>query len=714
MLDFIVIAAGFGGLIGHLGEHLAGHIAHEKYRELERHIYDRVPGLAGLPKNHDVARTVRTAELQALALVVRDFKKHRPYDPDAKPTGDVHKWHASNALDEFIERANEFVRASLASHNKSGETADTETSQSIKEGEKVLLDALKAPQGTANGGAHLRKLAEDAVLAELAKFARQKVPPTFEQHFRGDAGGKTLDWFTAYSACLAEQVKTNERFRSVLEMNLLGDLTRLGLQTHEVIVEIEAQAGLWSSLLQELPETLNEINARTKKIDSKLDELIAALEAKKGIPREALISHLVRLGAREDIADDDIPKFLEKFAEEFQIVRDQVAPPGNGDPDILNARAKAASLFDAGDLDGSKALLAEARTRISALRQERQREEADLIGDEARIDRLELNYQAAADKYGEAAKLASFDAKSAFRFLLEQGNTLQAQGDEFGDNSALRTCVVVWRRAAKLQPVAVDRDNFAAAQNGLGNALQTLGDRENGTRRLNQAAAAYRKALVAYGSEHSAPEWSMTQNNLGNVLRSLGERAGKSKPLIEAVTAFRAALTERTRERDAPRWAMTQTNLASALAALGELDTDTGRLEEAVKIFREALEVYTREAAQFQWAATQNNLSTALASLGERKGDPEQLMAAVTAVREALQVYTFERTPPQWAATQHNLGAALVALGKHGGGTTELVDAASAYREALKFYTREHSPPLWKITQESLKMVEKLLSERSG
>jgi hypothetical protein len=99
----------------------------------------------------------------------------------------------------------------------------------------------------------------------------------------------------------------------------------------------------------------------------------------------------------------------------------------------LAVRKEAADLLDAGNLDAAKALLTRVRARISELRQERSREEAALLGDEARIDRLQLNYRTAASKFAEAGVLVAFDAEAAFHYLVEQSNTLHSPGEEFGD-----------------------------------------------------------------------------------------------------------------------------------------------------------------------------------------------------------------------------------------------------------------------------------------
>src|SRR5262249_10974945 len=242
------------------------------------------------------------------------------------------------------------------------------------------------------------------------------------------------------------------------------------------------------------------------------------LQRDKGIPRAALVGHLVRLGARDDIADEEIPKFLERFANEFPAIQEQLRRITNDDPEVVTVRKRAADLLDAGDLDGAKALLAKARARISELRQERSHEEAALLGDEARIDRLQLNYRTAAAKFAEAAALPTFDAEAAFGYLVEQGNALHSQGEEFGDNPALVEAIALWHRAAKARSRTVSPLHSALTQNQLGNALATLGEREGGTAKLEQGVTAYREALKEWTRERVPLDWATTQNNLGNAL----------------------------------------------------------------------------------------------------------------------------------------------------------------------------------------------------
>lgn len=74
------------------------------FRELTRGVKDRVAGLRDRPENHDVARAVRTAQIQALERVIREYRDSpRPEwetDPSERP-------------DIFLERSLDFANATL-------------------------------------------------------------------------------------------------------------------------------------------------------------------------------------------------------------------------------------------------------------------------------------------------------------------------------------------------------------------------------------------------------------------------------------------------------------------------------------------------------------------------------------------------------------------------------------------------------------------------
>ncbi len=245
-----------------------------------------------------------------------------------------------------------------------------------------------------------------------------------------------------------------------------------------------------------------------------LQEELGRVAAQKEVPVAPLRAVLEKLGAAE-IANEDIPKRLAAAADELLALRQDLQRLRNDRPELAAIRAEALALIDAGKLDAARAALNRGREVARALREETSRNEAEFLADEARIDRLQLAYRSAAQKYAEAAALvAPFDREAEWRYTLRQANELDDQGNEFGDNQALEEAIQLCRRALTLvsrERVPLD---WAMTQNNLGNALRTLGGRESGTARLEQAVAAYRDALQERTRERVPLQWAMTQKTI--------------------------------------------------------------------------------------------------------------------------------------------------------------------------------------------------------
>jgi tetratricopeptide (TPR) repeat protein len=361
-----------------------------------------------------------------------------------------------------------------------------------------------------------------------------------------------------------------------------------------------------------------------------------------GAPAIQAVAEIRDLFRPANPAIDDIP--AEQLPGMVRGVLAELAKPVTAGPGDLPAAIRgviAESQRLAGELR-----LADAATRLDAAiaqrraaRQGEARADAALLAERGRIARLSLRYRDAARFYAEAAALVGFDPAAAWGYRLDAANALYDQGNEFGDNAALREAIAADDEALALAPRKRVPLDWAGTQNNLGNALATLGERESGTARLEQAVAAYRAALEERTRARVPLNWAATQNNLGNALETLGERESGTARLEEAVAAYRAALEERTRARVPLDWSGTQNNLGNALWRLGERESGTARLEEAVAAYRAALEERTRERVPLDWAMTQNNLGNALSTLGERESGTAWLEEAVAVFDGALEIF---------------------------------------------------------------------------
>jgi tetratricopeptide (TPR) repeat protein len=371
---------------------------------------------------------------------------------------------------------------------------------------------------------------------------------------------------------------------------------------HDSPEEIAQIVRLRTQPLELLTETQRQFIGRLQAdLDLNQRQIHAALEivGEANVPPERLAAKLV------------------EFAERFKALQASASIQHSDAPKVAALKADAQKAIDAGELARADALLADAET-------EQGRDYADTTARRGAIALIRLRYTEAARHFARAAAVLptgnDYDQKR-IEYLEKEAGALYQQGDEFGDNSALRSAIERSERLLELQPRARVPLDWAATQNNLGLALLRLGERESGTARLEEAVAAYRAALEETTRARVPLDWAMTQMNLGSALRTLGERESGTARLEEAVAAYRAALEEWTRARVPLDWAMTQMNLGIALWRLGERESGTARLEEAVAAYQAALEERTR------------------ARVAERRGDlamAEQALAQITAAFETL------------------------------------------------------------------------------
>jgi tetratricopeptide (TPR) repeat protein len=464
-------------------------------------------------------------------------------------------------------------------------------------------------------------------------------------------------------------------------------------------------------------------------VNGHLIDRIVQISKTLGVTEDAAEKLLKIVGEDPDIPEEKLADALSKIAADYQRLQAQLAGLNPDNPTAKALVEQAKPEIDAGHFDRAHELLRQATQAQIAAAQEARKlreqaqgaEDAQMLGAasstaaEGGVVMIERRYKEAAELFARAADYVPAGHPSEQgSYLAWQADALYQQGDERGDNDALRTSVEIWRRA--LTDYSRERApvQWAATQNNLGTALEELGERESGTTRLEEAVVAYRAALEERTRERAPFQWAGTQNNLGNALLALGKREKGTEKLEKAVAAYSAALEEWTRGRVPLNWAMTQNNLGNALEALGERENDNARLEGAAAAYRTALEERTRERVPLLWATTQNNLGTVLTTLGAREGGTGKLGEAVQAFRAALQELKRERVPLLWASAQMNLGNALQLSGALEDGTGKLWEAVAAYREALDENTRERVPLDWATTQHNLGTVLAKLGERDS
>ncbi len=614
------------------------------------------------PRNHDIARGVRLAQLGALEQVLAGFGEANAtrweYAPD--PTAE-----------RFLTAAGGFCRDERVRVERADwqpEFAPAETLTAAIEG--LLADQPRFTPAGARAAA-FGAFAEDAVLEELASAVETAPRPLgFDAYFRDGAGKGHPRFLDLFGAGIAERIKdkNDTRFRDALQTGWLADLKALGFETTEALARIEAQfGGLYAELAAiraqgaRIETNTTEILRRLAKLEATFPQQIAATTAEYRLPRPA-VDRLLAVAGLSVTDDAQIPQTFDELAGRFAAMRDALAAQRNDDPEIASLKRQAGAALNAGELDTAETLLASIEARQAALNARRLgaareaqadllaglQDQADTSAQRANAALLRLDVAAAEARYRDGiAALAEAPSETRWRYVLAAAGALQEFGDRAGRNDALLASLDLYALALCEAPRDRVPLDWAATQNNLGNALWTLGKREGGTARLEEAVAAYHAALQERTRERVPLDWAATQNNLGNALGTLGERESGTARLEEAVAAFGAALQERTRERVPLDWAMTQNNLGTALGTLGARESGTARLEEAVAAFGAALQERTRERVPLDWATTQNNLGNALGTLGEREDGTARLEEAVAAWDACLTVAA-AAWPPEW------------------------------------------------------------------
>lgn len=453
-----------------------------------------------------------------------------------------------------------------------------------------------------------------------------------------------------------------------------------------------------------------------------LIDRIAAISQQLGVTQSAAETLLRIVGEQKEIPIDRLGETLLKVAEDFKRQQAQLAALHPDDAVAQELVARALVESNAGRFDAARALLRQAgQAQVAAAEEARKlREQAQKVEDtqilgaaaltaaQADIALTERNYRQAAGLFADAAKMvpAGRYRDRRLAYIDRLSDALLRQGDERGDNNALRQSIDIDRQLLAQRTRETAPGRWASTQTHLAVSLSMLGERESGSASLEQAIEAYRAALeVETGSD-----WAKIQMNLGNALEALGSRETGTARLEQAVAAYNAALDVQPRDQFPEQWAMIQINLGIALRAGGAREAGTERLKASVRAFRSALEVETKDRAPQQWALANLNLGNALWTLGDREGSTPDLLAALAAFHDALLVDTHERFPMRWSSIQMGLGNVLQTLGLRNRDKSALEASVAAFQSALQVQTRDRAAMQWAGTQMNLANTLAMLS----
>jgi tetratricopeptide (TPR) repeat protein len=343
---------------------------------------------------------------------------------------------------------------------------------------------------------------------------------------------------------------------------------------------------------EKVDELVRDAKRPLEELTTQQRENIALLKEKLDLNVSQVRAALGILG-ENDIPPGRLAAKLVEIAERFKDLQATASAQPGDDPKITALKTDAQKAIEAGELAKADALLAEIEMEQRRSLDRLAVNAAETSAQRGEIALTRLRYAEAATHFANAA--GAFPANSAHEdkritYLLKEARALFQQGDELGDNGALRSAIERYKGLIGLSPFRPLPVNRATIQIALGFALHRLGERESGTTKLEEAVVIYQEVLKEYTRERLPLDWARTQHNLGFALHRLGERESGTAKLEEAVVAYREALKERTRERVPIEWARSFGNEGIALMFLAERRGDVAMATTALSQINTAFE----------------------------------------------------------------------------------------------------------------------------
>jgi tetratricopeptide (TPR) repeat protein len=398
------------------------------------------------------------------------------------------------------------------------------------------------------------------------------------------------------------------------------------------------------------------------------EELLRAIAQEKGVAEAPLRAVLEKLDAAETPLAE-IPKRLHEAADELLTLRAELSRLRNDRPEFAAIRARALAFLEKGEFDAARAELRQGREQARSLREEIARSEAGFLWDEARVDRLQLEYDAARSKLEEATRL---DRNNCWVWI-ELGDLWRTRGSLADAAASYRDAAEAARKTGALHELAASHDR-------LGGILVAQ-------RNLTEALEAYRDALaviehlatVAPYNPWHARHLALCYRKIGNVLVQHGDQTG-------ALRVFRDALDIDLRlAKGAPKNAEWQRDLSLSYDAIGDVLTALGDLTGALTAFRDALAIRKRlvqsDPNNVEW---RHDLSLSYERIGGVLIKQRDLTGALSACRDALAIREkLAQSDPNNAQWRRDLSLSYVWIGDVLVAQGNLTDALDVYRGAL-------------------------------
>jgi tetratricopeptide (TPR) repeat protein len=401
--------------------------------------------------------------------------------------------------------------------------------------------------------------------------------------------------------------------------------------------------------------------------------VVRATADAKGVSEAPLREVLKRLGETE-VPEAEIPDRLAKAADELIRLRADLARLSNDRPEFTAIRARASALIDKGDFDGARVALNEGRQAARALREEASRTEAGFLADEARVDRLQLNYDAACRKFAEAARL---DPDKVWIWI------------ELGDLWRIRGSLVEAKKvfsAARDAAVrsGTDRDR-AVAHERIGDVHVAQGDLVAALRSHNESLVIRdRLAKSDRGNVGSQYDLGISNERIGDMQMAQGDLAG-------ALTSYRAkfAIIDRLATSD-PGNTGWQRDLSVAHNKIGDVGDAQGDLARALTSYRDGLTIIDRLAkADPNNAQWQYDLGISNERIGDAQVAHGDLAGALNSYRAKFAVVDrLAQSDPGNAGWRRDLTVSYEKIGNVQLARGDLAGALKSYRDSLAIRDR--------------------------
>ncbi|MBF0436051.1 MAG: hypothetical protein HQL77_11850 [Magnetococcales bacterium] len=272
--------------------------------------------------------------------------------------------------------------------------------------------------------------------------------------------------------------------------------------------------GLTPEIIKSLGET---VAAPWKELTQEQKEIIQKQEKELGVNREAISSFLAII-REKDVPPEQWPSKLKEIAERHNALLQQLQALPKGSPEMVALKESAKKAIAEYRYDDADAVF----DQLLALQGE---ETASVWASRAELAMTRLRYKDAAQYFAHAADaLPPSREKQKSAYQEEEANAWYQQGDEFGDNEALKKAIQVCTKLLEIQPRSRVPLDWARVQNNLGNALRALGERESGTEKLEAAMTAFAMALDVAKASGAGYYIKMFQRNLDKCNDLLNKR----------------------------------------------------------------------------------------------------------------------------------------------------------------------------------------------